>query len=256
MSETRDCGLREDGVSRTIRALWWPAARGAKPEMTTRKFSTWRTTALRFALSVPFFPACADKPAATAEVHASATDSVAPPPTAPSSAAPAPPKNDPPSPSPSPEGAAPSRSRALHVEEDLAVRLRREVDGAAQADPADSKRVSPVHPVLKCVERSSKGEWRAHFGYRNTGRESLPVAVGLHNRVWPPPIGQGQPTTFQPGNQADALQLPFVETGEVAWVLGQSFDVAKAGSRHCPGTSDKRTSNGAQDASLIPKISF
>ena len=199
--------------------------------MTLGKFDICRTTALRLALCIPLLPACADKPAGKAEIHASATENAEPPTTAPPAAPPAPPR----------------------VEEDLSIRLRREVDGAAHVDPDDSNRVSQIHPVLKCVETSSKGEWRAHFGYRNKTREAVPIAIGLHNRVWPPPIGQGQPTAFQPGGQADVLQLPFVESGEVAWVLGQSFEIAKTGSRRCTGATDSEDLHGAQEASLICK---
>ena len=146
-------------------------------------------------------------------------------------------------PGPAPKAVAPDAllqaetakpQRAPRPEEDISVRLQRELDAAATTDATASRQVDSVRPVLKCVEQASNHEWRAHFGYRNQTSKGISIPVGFHNRFWPPPIGQGQPTIFEAGTKADVVNVPFVDGGSAAWVLGQSFVLARPASIRCP----------------------
>ena len=194
----------------------------------TANFKTWQRRSLPAALFLIATVTCARKVPETNDV--------------PPVKAPAPSK-------PLPQGsisvaAAVSDPLPFRAQEDVSVRLQREIETAAKEDPAGAARMAAVHPVLTCVEKSSDGEWRAHFGYRNKGPKAMTIATGLHNRVWPPPIANGQPTAFAPGAEADAVDLPFKDGGSVAWVLGQSFEVATKASRSCGarGSRGRRSS--------------
>jgi hypothetical protein len=143
--------------------------------------------------------------------------------------------------SPGPTGSPRARSSEatavapapFRPEEDLSVRLQKEIESAAKADPESVARLSALRPVLTCVEKTGSSQWRAHFGYKNRAAREITVGTGLHNRLWPPPIAKGQPTAFSPGSRTDALELPFTEGTSVAWVLGQSFDLATTSSPAC-----------------------
>lgn len=147
---------------------------------------------------------------------------------------------------------------AFVPEEEVSARLQREMDTAAKLDPELARRVNIVRPLLSCVEQmpekaddraTAKGKpaagkspahgsgWRAHFGYVNPGKTNVSIPVGFYNRFWPPPIGQGQPTTFRSGIERDVIQIPFDGAASAAWVLGGSYQVAKATAPLCPTPS-------------------
>jgi hypothetical protein len=196
----------------------------AKPNSWTTKLS-WRFSLVLFAAT------CTQAPPEKREATATATTA----PAAAKGAPPAPPDQPQPHASEAPLVAAAS----FRPEEDVAVRLQKEVESAAKADPAGAARMSAVRPVLTCVEKTGSNRWRAHFGYKSKASKEITIGTGLHNRLWPPPIAQGQPTAFSPGSRTDALELPFVEGTSVAWVLGQSFDVATKSSPICRAAGTK-----------------
>ena len=59
------------------------------------------------------------------------------------------------------------------------------------------------------------------------------VAVSIFNRIWPPPLGGGQPTVFKPGSRDDVAKATFNPLGFTAWVLGSDVVIANAHSRPC-----------------------
>ncbi|MEO5768284.1 MAG: lamin tail domain-containing protein, partial [Polyangia bacterium] len=90
-----------------------------------------------------------------------------------------------------------------------------------------------VRPVLKCVEKVSGNNYKAHFGYTNTLSTAVSIPVGFFNRFSPAPINRGQPVTLVAGSQADVLQVPFSGKSLVAWVLGLRVEIATARSKAC-----------------------
>lgn len=121
------------------------------------------------------------------------------------------------------------------------VRLKSELATAAKVDSVTAARMAGISPVLKCVETLPDDKLRAHFGFdnqmRGEGGKRTSVPVGFYNRLWPPPIEQGQPTTFDLGRREDAAQIVFAKEASVAWVLGAHFSLATASSPRCPSKS-------------------
>jgi hypothetical protein len=111
--------------------------------------------------------------------------------------------------------------------------LQGELDATAAVNPS-SQPLRNVKPVLKCVEKLSSSQYRAHFGYANRNTTSVNIPVGFHNRFWPPPINRGQPTTFPVGTQPDVLQLTFSAYSISVWILGTSLEFATRNSKACP----------------------
>lgn len=240
----RDCGLSPRPPGRTIRPPTGPADRGSKTTtetrtraMSTAQFKPGSKSLLGGPLFILLTVACAQKAPEKNDA-----------PAVPGNAAPAAPAKRPPQALTSVTPVTPD-PLPFRAEESVSVRLQREIDTAARADPAGAAQMAAVHPVLTCVEKASAGEWRAHFGYRNKGSRELTIATGLHNRVWPPPIANGQPTAFAPGARAEAVELTFKDGGSVAWVLGQSFEVATGSSPRCGVHGAKRSAH-AQEGHL------
>ena len=112
--------------------------------------------------------------------------------------------------------------------------LQKELATARTLNVDIAERVKFVRPVLKCVERISATEWRAHFGYSNTSSHELAIPVTLFNRFWPPPLDRSQPTVFGPGSKDDVARVAFNPLGGTAWVLGSDFAMANSRSPTCP----------------------
>src|SRR5664279_1480727 len=55
------------------------------------------------------------------------------------------------------------------VSDGILAGLQRELDNARKVNSSGVERVKAVRPVLDCVEAISATEWRAHFGYVNSG---------------------------------------------------------------------------------------
>lgn len=121
------------------------------------------------------------------------------------------------------------------VAEDVSTRIRHELATAAKLDPQAAAKMNTVRPVLKCVEKVSDTEWRAHFGFNNPTPAPVTIPVGFYNRIWPPPISQQQPTVFPRGSAADVVQVKFNAASSTAWILGTSFQEAKVTSPPCAG---------------------
>ena len=58
---------------------------------------------------------------------------------------------------------------------------------------------TPLWPMLKCVRPNGDGSFTAFFGYINSNRSAVHVAVGNSNKFTPGPLDRGQPKVFQPG---------------------------------------------------------
>ena len=140
---------------------------------------------------------------------------------------------------PAPTPAPPAPAVALHPEEKVAVRIQKELDAAAKVEPSTASAMTAIRPVLKCVEKLNDKRWVAHFGYRKEGAKKVTIPVGFHNRFWPPPIGQGQPLVFTAPAEPEVVKMEFGPGASVAWILGQSFQVADARSTPCPSKGVK-----------------
>ena len=137
-----------------------------------------------------------------------------------------------------PDGADAAASHVFVPSDPPEVRLKSELAMAAKVDASMAARMAGISPVLKCVEPLAADKLRAHFGVDNRmvgedGKKTS-VPIGFYNRFWPPPIEQGQPTTFDPGRREDATQVVFAKDASVAWVLGANFSLATGSSPRCP----------------------
>ena len=112
--------------------------------------------------------------------------------------------------------------------------LKREVEMSSRTHADSAELVKNVRPVLKCVEASSSGHWRAHFGFTNAGAAEVSIPASLFNRFWPPPMVRGQPKVFESGSRDDVVQVAFDPRSSTAWVLGAGFALADAKSTQCP----------------------
>jgi hypothetical protein len=68
---------------------------------------------------------------------------------------------------------------------------------------------NPLTPVLTCMDKVATNTYKAHFGYNNTSARSVQVPIGALNFFVPLPKGQGQPTSFEPGNHPDVFTVNF-----------------------------------------------
>jgi len=130
--------------------------------------------------------------------------------------------------------AAHAEPRAPRIPDPVDVILKREITRAATLNPAGFEKVKALRPVLTCVETVSETEGVARFGYANESAAEVEVPVGVFNRFWPPPIGQGQPTKFAPGTKVGVVKVPFKTASSVAWVLGREMQMADVHSPACP----------------------
>jgi len=112
--------------------------------------------------------------------------------------------------------------------------LKHEIEATARIHADAAERVKTVRPVLKCVEPSPSGQWRAHFGFTNSGSAEVTIPASLFNRFWPPPMARGQPKVFAVGSGDDVVQVAFDARSSTAWVLGAGFALADAKSTQCP----------------------
>src|SRR5258708_22888616 len=85
-------------------------------------------------------------------------------------------------------------------QEEYVQQIQKELDSAAISNANSFNNFKPVKPVLKCVDKLTNNQYKAHFGYTNSSSSSISIPVGFFNRFWPPPISKGQPTTFAPGS--------------------------------------------------------
>ena len=97
--------------------------------------------------------------------------------------------------------------------------------------------LSPLTPVLTCMDALGGNAYRAHFGFVNTSTRTLKVPVGLLNFFVPLPLNQGQPTVFAPGQHPDVFSVDFsVNDGwnRLAWWLGARRALATKVTPLCP----------------------
>jgi hypothetical protein len=92
----------------------------------------------------------------------------------------------------------------------------------------------PIHPILECVQDNGDGTLTAFFGYENENNVPFSIPVGSHNRFFPSPKNQGQPTDFLPGTQAGVFTVTFPDTSVRVWFLDFQTVTASASSTACP----------------------
>src|SRR5438132_14123120 len=76
-------------------------------------------------------------------------------------------------------------------EAEAAQELQAELDSAPAVSALTLARLQSVRPVLKCVERMSGNNYRAHFGYSNTSSAAVGIPAGCNNRFVPGPSNKG-----------------------------------------------------------------
>jgi len=163
--------------------------------------------------------------------------------------------------SPTGAGGAEAAAHVFVPSDPPEVRLKSELATAAKVDSVMAARMADISPVLRCVETLPGDRLRAHFGFDNQmpaeGAKKTSVPVGFYNRFWPPPIEQGQPTTFDKGRREDAAQIVFAKEASLAWVLGANFSLATASSPRCPtkapGTATLAKGEGASSRKALAK---
>lgn len=79
--------------------------------------------------------------------------------------------------------------------------------GLLTAAPTAALADGTVTPYTNCLWQNSDGTYTFLFGYTNTGATAVTIPVGANNFVNTGSTSWGQPTTFQPGNQASAWVL-------------------------------------------------
>ena len=103
-----------------------------------------------------------------------------------------------------------------------------------------------ITPTLDCVSYSgvsssenkdtgsanTQGSYTAFFGYSNTNAVAVSLSIGKNNQFTPPPDGQGQPTTFEPGTQTAVFGV--VSKGDaLVWHLDGKIAEANKNSPGC-----------------------
>ncbi len=89
-----------------------------------------------------------------------------------------------------------------------------------------------ITPVVTCVSENKDGTYTAFFGYSNTNSYPVTINVGKNNQFTPPPDGQGQPTSFEPGSQAAVFAV--VSKGDsLVWHLEEKTAEANKNSGGC-----------------------
>jgi len=104
-----------------------------------------------------------------------------------------------------------------------------------------------ITPTLDCVSYSgvsssenkdtgsanTQGSYTAFFGYSNTNAVAVSLSIGKKNQFTPPPDGQGQPTSFEPGSQKAVFGVVF-KGDAIVWNLdGKTIEANK----NSPGCS-------------------
>ncbi|GAB4395603.1 MAG: hypothetical protein OHK0053_04890 [Microscillaceae bacterium] len=96
----------------------------------------------------------------------------------------------------------------------------------------------PVRPVLECVKLNNDGSYAAVFGYLNENAGTVEIAVGENNNLTPNTQNALLPTTFLPGRQVAAFEIPF-DGSNLVWTLegpdgSRRTSTASANSAACP----------------------
>jgi uncharacterized repeat protein (TIGR01451 family) len=96
----------------------------------------------------------------------------------------------------------------------------------------------PVRPVLECVRFAGNGVYIAVFGYSNENATAVEIPVGDNNKLTPNTQNALLPTTFLPGRQVAAFEIPF-DGSNLVWTLkgpdgSTRTSTANANSKACP----------------------
>jgi hypothetical protein len=85
-----------------------------------------------------------------------------------------------------------------------------------------------IKPVVERVVALGPGQYRATFGYDNTGSVPVSMPVGAENRFFPDPQDRGQPTMFLSGRRAEAFSVVFDGRPLVWRLAGHTVTVSAA----------------------------
>jgi len=96
----------------------------------------------------------------------------------------------------------------------------------------------PVRPILECVRFAGNGVYVAVFGYLNENATNVVIPVGADNKLTPSTQNSLLPTTFLPGRQVAAFEIPF-DGSNLVWTLkgpdgSTRTSIASANSKACP----------------------
>jgi predicted extracellular nuclease len=114
----------------------------------------------------------------------------------------------------------------VHVNAEFAVQAS-DHDPAVARFALGSLPSKSLIPILECVQRLGPLQWVARYGYDNPNGLAVTRPVGSRNQFLPSPANRGQPTTFAPGRNRDAVRVPF-HGGLVVWNLDGRLEPASA----------------------------
>jgi hypothetical protein len=116
-----------------------------------------------------------------------------------------------------------------------------------------------IAPFVDRVVAIGGGQYRATFGYENTGTVPVAMPVGPENRFFPDPPGRGQPTLLLAGRHSGAFSVIF-NGRPLAWRLaGNTVTVSAAdaagGSGGTSGGSGGSGGTGTSDGIVVTALS-
>jgi len=98
-----------------------------------------------------------------------------------------------------------------------------------------------VLPIVECVLFNDGQPDVAYWGYTNTNTNEVSIPVGDRNKFSPGDRDRKQPTTFEKGHNADAVQTTFdASTGTLTWTLSGNTATASSSSKACNPTVEVR----------------
>ena len=103
-----------------------------------------------------------------------------------------------------------------------------------------------IQPVVERVVALGPGQYRATFGYDNSGSVPVAMPVGAENRFFPDPQDRGQPTMFLSGRRTDAFSVVFDGRPLVCRLAGHTVTVSAA---DVVGSGGGGTGDGSSDGS-------
>lgn len=89
-------------------------------------------------------------------------------------------------------------------------------------------------PILECVfHDTGTGQWSTVWGYHNNSGSVENIAIGSGNYFSPGAQNEGQPTSFQPGQNDKVFVVTWSGTGSLTWNLNGESATATTSSMKC-----------------------
>ncbi len=121
-------------------------------------------------------------------------------------------------------------------------------------DPAAAYTLPVITPILECVVDLGGGNFRAVFGYANSGAATV-IPVGTSNRFSPAPQARGQVTTFLAGRQTAVFTVDFLGTSQVTsltWRVTSRRQLTATASKNSPRCVTPTPTNTPTNTPLPP----